>query len=401
MDYNVNVASAGSYSVNLRVASPNGGQLQIKNSVGTVLATVTIPATGGWQNWQTVTANISLVSGSQTIRIYSASDGWNFNWWEIGGSGTTPPPPTGTTSRIEAENYTNMNGVATESTVDVGGGQDVGYIDTGDWMDYSVNVSSAGTYAVNLRVASPSGGQLQIKNSAGTVLATVTVPNTGGYQNWQTVSANIALVAGTQTIRIYSTSNGWNFNWWEIAGAGTSTPPPTGTTTRIEAENYTSMSGVQPESTTDAGGGQDVGYIDTGDWMDYTVSISAAGTFPVNLRVASPGGSQLQIKNSAGTVLATVTIPATGGWQNWQTVTTNITLPAGSQVIRIYASSSAWNINWWEIGTTASTTPPPSGTTTRIEAESYTNMNGVQKENTSDAGGGQDVGYIDYGEWMD
>ena len=59
-------------------------------------------------------------------------------------------------------------------------------------MDYSVN-SSAGTYAINLRVASPSGGQLQIRNSAGAVLATVSIPNTGGYQNWQTVSANVLL----------------------------------------------------------------------------------------------------------------------------------------------------------------------------------------------------------------
>jgi len=50
------------------------------------------------------------------------------------------------------------------------------------------------------------------------VLATVTIPNTGGYQSWQTVPANISLAAGVQTIRVYSTSNGWNFNWLEIAG---------------------------------------------------------------------------------------------------------------------------------------------------------------------------------------
>jgi endoglucanase len=114
-----------------------------------------------------------------------------------------------------------MSGVVKEGTSDAGGGQDVGYIDYGDWMDYNVNVSSAGSYAMNLRVASPTGGQLQIRNSAGTVLATVSIPATGGWQSWQTVTTNIALAAGTQTIRVYSTSNGWNFNWLEIAGAGT------------------------------------------------------------------------------------------------------------------------------------------------------------------------------------
>jgi endoglucanase len=206
-------------------------------------------------------------------------------------------------------------------------------------------------------VASPSGGQLQIKNSGGTVLATVTIPNTGGYQNWQTVTANIALAAGTQTVRIFSTSNGWNFNWWEVAGASTTpTPPPaSGTTSRIEAENFSAMSGVQKETTTDAGGGQNVSYIDNTDWMDYSVNVSAAGTYAVNLRVSSPTGGQLQIRNSAGTVLGSVTVPNTGGWQNWQTVTTNVTLSAGQQTIRVYSAFNGWNFNWWEMSGSAGT----------------------------------------------
>jgi hypothetical protein len=157
------------------------------------------------------------------------------------------PTSGGTSTRIEAENYTSMSGVQTESTNDVGGGQNVGYIDTGDWMDYSVSASAAGTYSVNLRVASPNGGQLQIKNSAGTVLATVTVPNTGGWQNWQTVTSNIALVGGSQTIRVYSASNGWNFNWWEIGGgAGSVTAASVGKAEDVSATLSTPPLSVYP-----------------------------------------------------------------------------------------------------------------------------------------------------------
>jgi hypothetical protein len=244
----VNIASAGTFPVNLRLASPGGSQLQIRNSAGAVLATVTIPATGGWQNWQTVTTNVTLPAGTQTLRLYASSNSWNINWWEIGTTGgTTPPPPTTTSTRIEAENYTSMNGVAKETTTDAGGGQNVGYIDTGDWMDYSVSASAAGTYSVNLRVASPSGGQLQIKNSAGSVLATVTVPNTGGWQNWQTVTSNIALVSGSQIVRIYSASNGWNFNWWEIgSGTGSVTAASVGKPEDISATLSTPPLSVYP-----------------------------------------------------------------------------------------------------------------------------------------------------------
>jgi endoglucanase len=186
-----------------------------------------VPATGGWQTWQTVTASVSLAAGSQTIQIYAVSNGWNFNWFEIAGASSATPPPTsgGSTIHVEAENWTTKtNAPQNETTTDVGGGQDVGYIGAGDWMNYNnVNVAAAGTYTMSFRVASPNGGQLQVKNSSGTVLATVSVPATGGWQTWQTVTASVSLAAGSQTIQIYAASNGWNFNWFEIAGAGAST----------------------------------------------------------------------------------------------------------------------------------------------------------------------------------
>ncbi|HJW17486.1 MAG TPA: T9SS type A sorting domain-containing protein, partial [Flavisolibacter sp.] len=42
---------------------------------------------------------------------------------------------------------------------------------------------------------------------------------TGGWQSWQTITATVNLAAGTQTIRLQSTTGaGWNINWLEIAG---------------------------------------------------------------------------------------------------------------------------------------------------------------------------------------
>src|SRR5829696_3483647 len=141
----------------------------------------------------------------------------------IFGSTTTPPPPNptpGTSSKIEAESYISMSGIQTEYTQDAGGGLNVGWIEQGDWMDYSVTVASSGTYTVNLRVATPNpGAQLQIKRSDGAVLSTANLPNTWGWQSWQTISTTITLSAGTQTIRVQSSSSqGWNINWLEIVG---------------------------------------------------------------------------------------------------------------------------------------------------------------------------------------
>ncbi len=345
MDYNANVITAGSFTVNFRVASPYANQqLQLRNSSGAILATVSVPQSGSFQTWVTVSASVILPAGNQTLRIYSGTSGWNINWIEFlsGSSAIGTPIP----AKLEAENYDAMSGILVENTTDGGSGKNVGFIDTGDWMDYKVSVSNAGSFTINIRIASPyANQQLQIRNSSGSVLSTVSLPQTGSYQTWATVSGTVTLPAGNQTLRIYSGNGGWNINWIEFFSS--STPTGVNIPAKIEAENYDAMSGVIAETTYDAGGGKNVGFVDTGDWMDYKVNASTAASFVVSFRIASPyANQQLQLRNSSGTVLATVNVPQTGAFQNWSTVTATVSLPAGNQTVRIYSANGGWNINW-------------------------------------------------------
>jgi hypothetical protein len=113
--------------------------------------------------------------------------------------------------KIEAESYVTMNGVQTEESSE--GTLNVSYIDNGDWMDYTVTVATTGTYTVDFRLASPyNNTQLQLMKGTD-ILAIITAPNTGSFQSWQTVSATVTLSAGTQTLRVYALTNGWNFNY--------------------------------------------------------------------------------------------------------------------------------------------------------------------------------------------
>ncbi len=115
---------------------------------------------------------------------------------------------------------------------------------------------------------------------------------------------------------------------------------------KIEAEKYSSMSGVQTQATNDADGGLNVGWIETGDWMDYHVSVGTAGAYTVDYRIASiAAGGQVQLK-SGNAVLATTNLPNSGGWQTWITASTTVNLNAGDQILRIYASSGGFNLNW-------------------------------------------------------
>ena len=327
------------------------------------------------------------------------------------GTASTPPssPPTtvngpyAVPGKVEAENYSAMSGVATETTADAGGGLDVGWIDQGDYMDYSLNVATAAQYSVGIRVATPNAGaSFQLTTTAGTVLATVNVPNTGGYQTWQTVTATVTLPAGVQTLRVKSTASPiWNINWMQFTQIVVSTPPAAAIPGTVQAESYSAMSGIGTETTGDTGGGQDVGWIDNGDYMDYAVNVATAGVYTTSFRIATPNtGASFQVLSSSGAVLTTVSVPNTGGYQTWKTITANVTLPAGTQTLRIKSTASPiWNINWIQFALQTSSGSGSSPVT--IQAESYSAMSGIGTETTADAGGGQDVGWIDNGDWMD
>ena len=143
--------------------------------------------------------------------------------WEGACTSDCPPPPPECTTDcppvgvIQAESYIEMAGVETEATTDAGGGQNVGYIDPADWMKYSVNLPSTGSYTINYRVASMTGGSFQFEQAGGGVVyGAIDVPATGGWQNWQTISHTVKLSAGQQNVALASLSGAWNINWFEI-----------------------------------------------------------------------------------------------------------------------------------------------------------------------------------------
>jgi endoglucanase len=117
--------------------------------------------------------------------------------------------------RIEAETYKMAStGVRSQPTEDVGGGRNVGWINDRSWMKYEVNLK-AGKYRVQYRVASPDGGLLRLDYNAGkNVVGTLNVPNTGGWQKWQTVEHTVQLPAGRYDLGIYAIQGRWNLNWF-------------------------------------------------------------------------------------------------------------------------------------------------------------------------------------------
>jgi hypothetical protein len=130
-----------------------------------------------------------------------------------------------TTNNVnEGGQYRTTEGVSIEDCTDTGGGYDVGWTAAGQWLKYTVNVASAGQYTVSFRVASDStGGTLHLLDQNGNNLTgSVTVPVTGGWQTWTTVTANVTLTAGQQVIELYEDTGGYNINYMTFAQSGSS-----------------------------------------------------------------------------------------------------------------------------------------------------------------------------------
>jgi hypothetical protein len=293
------------------------------------------------------------------------------------------------TSVNGTDNGYRSDGVDLETTTDTGGpANDLGWTAAGQWFKYTVNVATAGTYTVGLRLAAPDAvtDALHIANSAGTNLSgDVNVPATGGWQTWATDIATVTLPAGVQTLTVDQDNGGWNINFLAFGlntSSGGGEAPYGGTPAAIPgnvlAENYdtggqgvaynvTSVNGtdngyrsdgVDLETTTDTGGGaNDLGWTAAGQWFKYTVNVATAGTYTVGLRLAAPDAvtDALHIANSAGTNLSgDVTAPATGGYQDWTTVTATVTLPAGVQTLTVDQDNAGWNINYLAFATASS-----------------------------------------------
>ena len=373
-------------------------------------------------DWSDRTIKVRMGSESFSYAL-AAGTVATFTW--PGGSATPPvpaPPPARwpIPGLIEAENFdqggegrayhdvTAVNsggvyrneGVDIEATTDAGVGYNVGWMSAGEWLAYSIDVTQPGGYVMDARVASNGpGGTFHVEVNGVDKTGPIVIPDTHGWQSWVTVTrATAPLAAGAQRLRVVIDANGANGDAGNLNYIRLSvpvTPPPAASTSYtgtpaavpglIEAENFDNggeglayhdlgagntggqyrVSDVDIEATTDTGSGYDVGWMQPAEWLKYTVNVGVAGAYRLDVRVAASGaGGTFHVEANQIDVSGPLTIPNTGGWQTWRTISrTGVTLGAGVQVLRVVidaagATGIVGNLNYLQL-TSAGYTPGP------------------------------------------
>jgi hypothetical protein len=173
------------------------------------------------------------------------------------------------------------------------------------------------------------------------------VPNGGADQSG-------AVVAGDPTLLTVTLS--------PVHGGSSAPPPPPPTTvsaySTIAASSYSSNNGTQTESTSDTGGGLDVGWIHNGCWLGYSgVDFGSTGATQFRARVASGAAARISglvqvcLDSPTATPIGSFAIGSTGGWQSWETVPANISHVTGVHTVYLTFASGQpadyVNVHWF------------------------------------------------------
>lgn len=143
-------------------------------------------------------------------------------------------------------------------------------------------------------------------------------------------------------------------------------PTTTSTTTRLEVEAHTdyynpTAGGTDGglggddgfEACTDASGcGLNVGWVNTGDYVEWSYTAPDDGLYSIDVRLASDDPAWSHELEVDSTTVATMSGSSTGGWQTWSTFqSTEFFMTAGTHTIRINFVDAAetQNINFIEV----------------------------------------------------
>src|SRR5712692_10062170 len=268
--YTISVAASAPYNIELRASSAfSTSAFHIEIDGQNVTGTVSIPNTGSWNTFQWVgKKGVALTAGQHLLKIVADQQYFNLNSIRVTAASLSTPyfgAPIAVPGSFEAENFDlGGEGVAYHDNVagnaggqyrlnedvdivlssdTLGGGYVVNNFETGEWLNYTINVQTTALYDIELRVASAfSTSAFHIEIDGQNVTGTVSVPNTGSWNSFQWVGKKgVSLTAGQHLLKIVADQQYFNLNSIRVTAASLSTPyfgAPIAVPGSFEAENF-------------------------------------------------------------------------------------------------------------------------------------------------------------------
>ncbi len=324
LQYSARVDSSAAYKVELRYANAgDASKIRLMVNGADVSGVLSLPATGGSQVWATFTIdNVILYKGQQKIRVYFEKGGVNLNSIGFFLSKKIEDVPClamFAETHLQTELiYLSCNKMLVDSTIKT--------------ADFNCMVNGTQVAFASLKLNAENHEQLVISLIQPVYDIDIIRLNFS--------QGHLKATDGTmlQSFTNLSVKNNLPI-YIQVPGL-------------IEAEAFSFNQGLALESCSDMGGGQDLGYTNAGDYLDYRVRVIKTTRYRFEARIAcnsTSGRIQVQQLDSQGnaTASAYLDVPVTGGWQTWQTVGTNIDLIQGICTLRVKIIQPEFNMNWF------------------------------------------------------
>ncbi|ASB48549.1 carbohydrate-binding protein [Alkalitalea saponilacus] len=329
MQYTFNSDAAAAYTFTIRFAS-NNAQTSLRLQVNDVdiAPVMTLPSTGGWQNWETFTIeNVVLPEGEIVFKVTNVEGGGNLNYFKFS-------DPVGI-------DQVDFEAVAASTSYD----GDKIFLSLNSVMDGSVTIPAT-TFSIYNRRQQLQVERVKVSPLSDRILE-ISMAERIYYGDVITIH-----YAGSNIQDVYQRP----LQHFSVLPVLSNVPTRLQLPGRVSIQDYYNQEGLSFEQTEDAEnpGGLNLAYTNHGDFIDFLVTIKEEGTFEFNYSVAATASNgifevQLFDVDNQKSVVGTYSVPSTGGWQNWRVENEEITLPAGHYRLRIYIVSPEFNMSWFEM----------------------------------------------------
>ena len=283
-----------------------------------------------------------------------------------------------TTSNFTAWNngwaYRN-DGVDIETSQDFqnSNGFNVGWTGKDEWMLYTMDVKEDGVYDINLRTAGGEfGGKIRFSDNGVDLSPSTFVPYSGGYQDWETtVIEDVVLTQGEHKIKCHIDDSGFNLGSFEFVKISEINEVETKYVSGEIREKDEILIYINKELDTNS----DVNV------SDFAVLVNGGMITPANAVIDDDEARVIKLELGLDLTF--------------------------DQVIRVSYSGNSilaldgTNLSTFTLEEIRNNLPNFVSLPAKIEAEDYVFQLGIQLENTTDTGGGQNIGFLDVNDFAD
>ena len=346
LQFTVNVLNSGFYNIVSRYASTSSGLLNLSMDGFPITGNIILYNTGSYSNFvNKLTSGIYLSEGIHKIKIKMVTGGYNLTRFNFDLMEETPE-----FSIQYAETQGDESSITLLLSHPVISNQDL------DISHFEVFVNSESVMISNIEI-----------DDENTQLISISLEEEFTFLDEISVSFN-------QENFIQSTFNNYLTIFSDFP-VFNNLPERILIPGLIQAEDFSFQEGFTVSETSDTNGGYKLGYTDSGDYAEYPVLITETGEYDVSFRIASESSSGSiilhLIDGSNEQYLTQISLPVTGGWETWETVSTSLNLDQGSYKLRLTVNQSGFDINWIDFDFTGD--PMSFSETNRVEFNLYPN----------------------------